>query len=134
MPTISCHVMSCLFKNHGLVFFVYQFNDLRSLLLCTQTLTHIHTQSKILNGITINKNYLPHEIMNVKTQIHATSFQKHHPKLMAKVKQEFSGSFEMINNDIEQDFSASNGSGNNQQIPICFLFFYFYFFVLFRFV
>lgn len=34
---------------------------------------------------------------------------------MAKVKQEFSGSFEMINNDIEQDFSASNGSGNNNR-------------------
>lgn len=33
---------------------------------------------------------------------------------MAKVKHEFSGSFEMINNDIEQDFSASNGSGNNE--------------------
>lgn len=32
---------------------------------------------------------------------------------MTIVKQEFSGSFEMINNDIEQDFSASNGSGNN---------------------
>jgi len=27
------------------------------------------------------------------------------------VKQEFSGSFEMINNDIEQDFSAANGTG-----------------------
>ncbi|XP_031630246.1 clathrin light chain isoform X3 [Contarinia nasturtii] len=27
-------------------------------------------------------------------------------------KQEFSGSFEMINNDIEQDFSASNGTVN----------------------
>lgn len=45
---------------------------------------------------------------------------------MAKVKQEFSGSFEMINNDIEQDFSASNGSGNNnEQILVCFLPFYF---------
>lgn len=28
--------------------------------------------------------------------------------------QEFSGSFEMINNDIEQDFSASNGTGNEE--------------------
>lgn len=43
-------------------------------------------------------------------------------KLMAKVKHEFSGSFEMINNDIEQDFSASNGSGNDEQISVCFLF------------
>jgi len=29
----------------------------------------------------------------------------------SEVKQEFAGSFEMINNDIEQDFSGSNGTG-----------------------
>lgn len=53
---------------------------------------------------------------------------------MAKVKQEFSGSFEMINNDIEQDFSASNGSGNNQQISVCFLLQFFFLLILFIFI
>lgn len=43
------------------------------------------------------------------------------------MKQEFSGSFEMINNEIEQEFSASNGTGKFTQLFFCyfrFLFFY----------
>lgn len=35
-------------------------------------------------------------------------------------KQEFSGSFEMINNDVEQEFSASNGTGKFNYLFFCY--------------
>lgn len=38
-------------------------------------------------------------------------------QMIKDIKQEFSGSFEIINNEVEQDFSGSNGTGNKHLQP-----------------
>lgn len=48
---------------------------------------------------------------------------KPHFQTKDNIKQELSGSFEIINNDVEQDFSGSNGTGNikNNRFFFCLL-------------